>query len=651
LESNESTPQKVFGTLYAEISIVEKLNDAHDEAVLHSLLYSSFMAIGSLFLGLILHVLISRRLRFLTDSANQISCGNLDVQSDIGGNDELSDLGKSFGIMVNQMKKEADARETAQVGLLELNNSLEERIVEHTQILEEAQRIAKTGDWQRNMRDDSLSWSNETYRIFGLNPKEGDISYEKFIERVHPADVEKWTASMDLLLRNKERFIVYHRILLPDENIKWVREEAIPKLDDNGEIIKIMGIVQDVDDHMKEMDGREKLEQQLRQTQKMEALGQLTGGVAHDFNNLLASIRGFTELAMELKITDERGKMSAYLEHIHKSSNQAAELVAQMLTFSRKEAADQDNVVIDLNEVLDSFQVMIRSLIPSTVSIDVSCEEGVPNVFGNETLLEQVLINLCVNAKDSLSVEQGKLIINTKKYVANECSCSSCHHRFSGDFVEISVTDNGSGISEDVLASLFEPFFTTKEVGKGTGMGLAMVHGIIHKHDGHIIVDSVEGKGSSFRILLPVTRRNKNSGSDDKPTPVTEINHNSHKYHILVVDDEPSITALIRELLEDVGYRVTTKNSSVEALAFFKDNADDVDMVITDYTMPEMHGTQLALAMMNVKRSIPVVLCTGYSERVDEEKAAELNFKAFIKKPIDMKRLLEILERELMTVS
>lgn len=391
---------------------------------------------------------------------------------------------------------------------------------------------------------------------------------------------------------------------------------------------------------------RETLELQLVQSQKIESLGQLTGGIAHDFNNMLASILGFTELALNSKSAQEDDTISRYLNNVMASGESAKLLVNQMLAFSRTDGDVEKNEIFLVDSLIKNIYELLHPLLPSSINLKVNNNESNLYINANRTMLEQVLMNVCLNSKDAFDLNKGSIVISTEAVVIDNMLCDSCQQNISGSFVSIKIEDDGCGISKEVQQRLFDPFFSTKEVGKGTGMGLAMVHGIIHKHDGHILVDSILGKGACFKILLPLKSK---AGSYEikKQDTLDSIKLNKTKSelagkHILIVDDEIYITNYLRDLLTTYGYKVTLYNDSNEALSYFKTHSDEIDLVITDQTMPKLTGEELVVKMFEVSRDIPIILCTGYSESMNQEKALAMNINAFLDKPIQSNELLNI---------
>lgn len=390
-----------------------------------------------------------------------------------------------------------------------------------------------------------------------------------------------------------------------------------------------------------EINTRKILERQLIQIQKMESLGQLTGGIAHDFNNMLAIILGFTELSLKSETATKDSKLSKHLDQVISAGEKAKMLVNQMLAFSRSEADIEKAEVLSVSNIIEELYQLLRPLLPS--SIDLEIKEIDDNLYINisQVMINQVLMNLCLNAKDAITENHGVISIGADTVELVHAQCSSCHQDISGVYITIQVEDTGCGIEPLYRERLFEPFFTTKEVGKGTGMGLSMVHGIIHNHGGHILLDSEVNTGTAIKILLPsASKKEKYLPAKKYQQPVTTAIDNTHK-HILLVDDEKSITIYLNELLQQHGFKVTSFNDSPHALAYFEKHHNDIDLVLTDQTMPDITGIDMAAMMLTLSKDMPIILCTGYSEQTDEKTAMNLNIRAFMKKPIHSDELIK----------
>jgi PAS domain S-box-containing protein len=385
---------------------------------------------------------------------------------------------------------------------------------------------------------------------------------------------------------------------------------------------------------------RGRLEEQLRQAQKMEAIGHLAGGIAHDFNNILTGMLGYVQLAAEHQEIAGSIKVKRYLGQAQASGQRARELIQQLLTFARGRRGDRS--AVSLPTLVAEAHALVRSAMPSTLELQMTIEQ-VPNVLADTVQLEQVLLNLCINARDALN-GVGTVNVVVRPIVAVDLVCASCRKRIAGDFVEFAVCDDGPGIPPDVLERIFEPFYSTKAVGKGSGMGLAVVHGIVHEHGGHVIVDTFTGRGTAFRILLPPTEA-------DEATPVrkdadraaSRAPRSKLRGRVLVVDDEPSVAEFMRELLDSWGLDASVAGEPEAALSMLRVNAEGYDLVITDQTMPRISGLQLAEEISRMSAAPPVVLYTGYAEAVDPAKLSAAGVSGLVRKPLEPSELRTVI--------
>jgi PAS domain S-box-containing protein len=376
---------------------------------------------------------------------------------------------------------------------------------------------------------------------------------------------------------------------------------------------------------------RVQFEEQIRQSQKMEAIGTLAGGIAHDFNNILAAIIGFTEMSVQK--LEGNPPLKRNLEQVLKSSYRARDLVKQILTFSRKNF--EERKPMEVSPIISEALKMLRASIPTTIDIQVNIDKQAGMVNADPTQMHQVLMNLCTNAAHAMSRSGGVLDISLFPVFLDERQVSLYHGLEPGPYVQLTVRDTGTGIDPAIMGRIFEPFFTTKEVGQGSGMGLAVVHGIVKSHGGAITVDSKLGEGTAFHIVLPQVQDTKEAArgrTEAVPTGCESI---------LYVDDEAALVELGQEMLESLGYRVTAKKSSVEALEEFKADPRSFDIIITDQTMPALTGFNLAKQAMAIRPDIPVILCTGHSDTVTLETAREVGIREFVMKPMTIQTLAE----------
>jgi signal transduction histidine kinase/response regulator RpfG family c-di-GMP phosphodiesterase len=365
------------------------------------------------------------------------------------------------------------------------------------------------------------------------------------------------------------------------------------------------------------------MEKHLQQVQKLEAIGNLAGGIAHDFNNILSAIIGNTKLA--LGDVEKDSEIEDYLHEIYTAGIRAKDVVSKILAFARR--SDEAIKPIQVNAIIKEVLKLIRSFTPATIEIK-HCIESESRIMGNASQIHQILMNLCTNAIHAME-NGGVLEIELKNIIVERDIRRKDMDLEVGDYVELRVSDTGTGIDPEILEKIFEPYFTTKGPAEGTGMGLSMVHGIVASYSGKMTVDSTLGKGSTFAIYLPVTEEQ----SLDRPYEFDTLQGGTER--ILFVDDEDMIAKMGRRMLESLGYSVTALTKSLEALDLFKSKPNDFDLVITDMTMPNMTGDKLALELMNIRSDIPVILCTGYSKIMSDETASKIGIKAFIYKPTE----------------
>lgn len=398
--------------------------------------------------------------------------------------------------------------------------------------------------------------------------------------------------------------------------------------DHEGRKISAIAIIENITDRKKADDDIKRMENQLIQSQKAEALGTLAGGIAHDFNNILAAIIGYTELA-KINISNSQKAMSE-LDEVLKSSERAKNLVNQILAFSRKTKIDYSPV--DLNSVITDSLKMLRSVIPSDIEIRHNLEESIM-VMSEPTQIHQILMNLSINAAQAMEKEGGTLTVNLSSISIIGGSAEELDLK-PGHYARISVIDNGAGIAPEIREKIFLPYFTTKERGRGTGLGLAVIQGIIKKHEGIILCSSTPGRGSTFDIYLPEIK-----SMGDLPVKKTDEDLITGSGTILFVDDEPSLAAMGSEMLKTLGYDVIAETSSVRALEIFMENPHAYDLVITDMTMPAMTGDKLAEKIRAVRSDIPVIICTGYSEKISDKRILEIGLSRLCMKPLELKSM------------
>jgi PAS domain S-box-containing protein len=428
------------------------------------------------------------------------------------------------------------------------------------------------------------------------------------------------TAKAELTPQNQDHW--------PESQGYWV-SRAAPVHDEDGRMMGAIEIAIDITDLKNAEKEREQLRGQLIQSQKMESIGTLAGGIAHDFNNILGIILGNAELAMD--DVPEWNPARNNLDEVRKACLRAKDVIRQILAFSRKSEIEQKSTNI-ASVVVESLKLS-RASIPTSIEIRQNIANDVDDILGDPTQMHQIMINLCTNAAHAMENDGGILDVTLENTEIDEDTASEYPELNPGPHVHLGVSDTGDGINAEVIDRVFDPYFTTKEVGKGTGMGLAVVHGIVKSHHGSISVESELGKGTTFKILFPAVKEKVG----DEPKDAQELP--TGKERILFVDDEESMVNLNQQRLERLGYKVTPQTDSSEALKLFLYDPNQFDLVITDMTMPRMTGDKLTQEILKIRADMPIILCTGYSERMSSERAQELGIRKYIEKPIEMETL------------
>jgi two-component system cell cycle sensor histidine kinase/response regulator CckA len=405
-----------------------------------------------------------------------------------------------------------------------------------------------------------------------------------------------------------------------------IESSGLPIIDEDGTYRGYRGIDRDITI-------RSKLEESLRHGQKMKAIGTLAGGIAHDFNNILSALIGFAEIA---KIeTSGNSKLSGYIEEILNASHRAKELVKQILTFSSKTI--KTKAPVKPAPVVREALKLIRASLPSTIVVREVIEDDTGYILADPTNIHQVVINLCTNAMQAMENQQGVISVTLKNIDFAETGNDPVPRNTTGKFVELTVSDTGHGMDSETIQRVFEPYFTTRETGSGSGIGLAVVHGIIEGCAGFIDIESEPGIGTTFKIYFPYKEH-----KEPKPDAVEHQSLPGGTESILVIDDEKTVARVLEKSLQRLGYSVTMMTSSDDALELFTASPGEFDLVITDQTMPSISGLELATKMLELRPNLPIILCTGYSAIVDEEEAVKLGVTRFLFKPVPMTTMVNV---------
>jgi PAS domain S-box-containing protein len=442
---------------------------------------------------------------------------------------------------------------------------------------------------------------------------------------------EPYVGEFETVRRNGERFPIEVRTIP-------VRHRGEPH---------VLAMIRDLTERRRVEQERAQLEAQLRQAQKMEAIGQLTGGIAHDFNNLLTSIMGYIVLAGDREAALADSRLGGYLSQAHRSCERARDLIQQMLMFSRGRRGSPR--AASLASVLQGVLPTLRAGLPDTLELSVETDESAPPVLVDPAQVEQVLLNLCINARDATG-GVGHVHIAVRPFDSEGLSCGGCRLGTDGEFVEMLVEDDGQGMETAVMERIFEPFFSTKETGKGSGMGLAMVHGIVHEHGGHVVVESSPGRGARFRVAWPVvsgagaaTAKESDGAATARPMRPTLSGS------VLLVDDDESVREFMRELLASWGLEATCASSAAAALEQLRKAPGRFDVLITDQSMARMTGLELTLQLRQEHNELPVILYTGHGDSLASDQLASAQLSAVIRKPVDPMLLSQTLARCLLS--
>lgn len=489
-----------------------------------------------------------------------------------------------------------------------------------------ALEASRMGLWTWNVPEDQVTWDAAAKRIFDWPEDSDNIRYEDFQKRVHPSDRERVDRTVAAAIESGEYPDLTCRIVLPDGSTRWILAKGKVIKNAAGKTVSLVGGVVDVS-------YGKQTEAQHQRSQKLEAIGQLAGGVAHDFNNLLVAILGNAELAKRRQSDADRAVL---LDDLIAAGNRAAALTRQLLVFSRRQPLDE--TVLEMNSLLADTVKLLSRLLPENIHLEVEPASNVPPVLGDRGQLEQLIVNLCVNARDAMP-GGGKLVLKTGRFVLGADAKERAPWARPGTYAFVEVTDSGSGIGPEVLEHIFEPFFTTK--AEGTGLGLATAYGVSKRHRGFISVESELGVGTRFRIHLPESQ--STPVEDDAIEPVSV---EGGRETILLAEDEEPVRAVVTRILERAGYRVIPAEDGARAVELYRQHAADIDLVLLDAVMPRKSGIEALQEILDASAAVAAVLCSGYSEAPNRlsEFSQEV---AFVPKPYEPDTLLSVVRQRL----
>ena len=527
-------------------------------------------------------------------------------------------------------------RMTGTITDIELRRQIEEDLRKSEASLALSQKIGGIGSWELDAQKDLVTLSEEACRIFGLPNDARSIRRTRFQELYHPADRERILSTVSAYLREPTPFHLEYRIVRPDGQTRSVAVDACVVIEQESPVhYKLAGLVMDITDRLRGEEAKQKLEAQLRQAQKMEAIGTLAGGIAHDFNNILGAILGAAEIAYS--DIGEGHPAREWIVEIQKASARATDLVRQILTFSRRQEHIRRPILLE-TPVREALK-LLRSTLPASIELRERFDTKTPPVLADSTQIHQIVMNLCTNAWHAmgthglLEVYQDIVVVDTE--------FAATHPRFQTKrYAHLTVTDNGKGMSPQTMEHIFEPFFTTKGPGEGTGLGLSVVHGIVESHEGVITVYSSPGQGTTFHLYFPLVENSQFS-----PAAEAAQLPQGEGQRILFVDDESSLCTIARRVLIDLGYFPTTETNPRKAIEFFRANSMQFDAVISDLSMPDLTGLELAQEILAIRADIPIVLSTGFSGGITAESIQANGIKDLLMKPATAENFAKTLHR------
>jgi len=516
----------------------------------------------------------------------------------------------------------------------------EEALRKSEESLTEAQAIAHLGSWEWDIATDEVLWSDETYRIFGLSQDVRPCA-DVVQALVHPDDREAFDPPLGILPDGPLPESIEYRTVRDDGEVRFLQSRGEVIRDESGTPVRLVGTVQDITDRKRAEQERKKLEAQIQQTQKLESLGVLAGGVAHDFNNLLMGVLGNADLAlMDLSPVSP---VRQHIESIQSASQRLADLATQMLAYSGRGHFVMGP--LDLGRLVSEMGHLLGASISKKTALKYELAPDIPAIHADATQVRQIVMNLVINASEALRDDAGVVAVSTNVIACDREYLGKSYLREEhpeGEYVYLEVSDTGCGMDGDTLARIFDPFFTTKFAGRGLGLSAAL--GIVRGHKGAIIVDSEPGRGTTIRVLFPALERPVQPSEGASAAPA-ELHQGTGV--ILLVDDEETVRAVAKRMLEKAGFTVLSAEHGPGALELFRRRPDEIDCVLLDLTMPHMDGGETFRALRAIRDDVPVILSSGYEKGEIVERFEGAGFAAFLQKPYHYDELVSALRRVL----
>ena len=522
------------------------------------------------------------------------------------GDDEIGHLTDAFNEMLSTLEtREADLRES-------------------TAQLLEALTVARMSSWRWDVDAGAISWGGQEERVFGPAGKPRDSTLQSFLDVVHPSDKAQVEDGLWRAARSGQRCDLDFRVLDPGGRTRWLTLRGQAADRDGQPGTRVVGLVMDVTD-------RRQLEEQLLQSQKLEAIGRLAGGVAHDFNNLLTGILGYAGFALKTVVPGHPARND--ILEIERAGVRAAALTGQLLAYARRQMVAPK--LVQLNELVRNLQNLLQRLLGEDIALEIQCVDDLWQARIDPGQFEQVVINLAVNGRDAMP-GGGRLTVETRNCTLDDSYSQQHPEVVAGDYVMFAVADTGHGMDSMTQARIFEPFFTTKEQGKGTGLGLAVCYGIVKQAGGHIWVYSEPGRGTTFKVFLPRSEQEEEVDTAAETSPVTSL---AGSETVLVVEDEPVVRSLAVRALVDQGYRVLQAADGSGALTVSRAYDGELHLLVTDVVMPGMNGKELADRLAVERQGLRVLYVSGYTDHAVVRHGVLEEGIAFLSKPFDLREL------------